>query len=144
MLFGNQQFSSQVSSSSSSSIHSQTLHGAPAVHFGRVRIADRNHQWWHCLAETARPHPWHEAIAGEVYVLGCASLSELKISEDSRPTNTAQLALPASQGHPPSLSLESYLHPPYITGPPWVMPQLTSLCQSAQVHGSSKKLQYIT
>lgn len=28
--------------------------------------------------------------------------------------------------------------------PPWVLPQLTSLCQSARVHGSSKKEQHTT
>ena len=30
---------------------------APAVQFGRVGIANTNQQWWHYLAETARPQP---------------------------------------------------------------------------------------
>ena len=37
----------------------------------------------------------HRGMPGEV--LGCASLREAKISEESRPTSIAQLAVPASQ-----------------------------------------------
>ena len=37
----------------------------------------------------------HRGMPGEV--LGCASLREAKISEESRPTSIAQLAIPASQ-----------------------------------------------
>ena len=42
-----------------------------------------------------------EGTPGEV--LSCASLREAKISEDSRPTSIAQLAVPASQALSPSL-----------------------------------------
>jgi hypothetical protein len=50
-----------------------------AVQFGRVRIENTNQQWWHYLAETARPprlstsqQEGPRGTAGEV--LGCASL----------------------------------------------------------------------
>ena len=36
----------------------------PAVQFGRVRIANMNQQWWHYLAETARPQPQLESAGG--------------------------------------------------------------------------------
>jgi hypothetical protein len=38
--------------------------GIPAVQFRRVRIANMNQQWWHDLAETARPQPWHKLAGG--------------------------------------------------------------------------------
>lgn len=47
-------------------------------------------------------------IPGEV--LDCTSLSEAKISEDSRPTSVAQLVLPASQARPPPQCIGSYLY----------------------------------
>jgi hypothetical protein len=54
-------------------------------------------------------------------VLGCASLREVKISKDSRPTGVAQLAVPASQAQPLSLLVKSYLYSPNIMSPPWVL-----------------------
>ena len=48
------------------------------------------------------------------------------------------------------MSIKFYLFPPSIRSLPWVLPQhvhlsqLTSLCQSAQVRGSGKKLQHTT
>jgi hypothetical protein len=47
-------------------------------------------QWWHYLAETARPQPQHElarptGMPGNV--LSCASLSKTKISEEVLPSS---------------------------------------------------------
>jgi hypothetical protein len=68
-----------------------------AVQFGRVEIAYTNQQQWYYLAETARPQPWHESAGGPTEtagkVRGCASLREVKISKDARPTSIVQLAL---------------------------------------------------
>jgi len=78
-------------------------------------------------------------------VLSCGSLREAKISEDLRPTSIAQLAVPAGQ-----VCLYGVCHSPNIRCPPRVssphvhLSQLTSLCQSAQVHRSGKKLQHTT
>ena len=36
----------------------------PAVQFSRVGIANTNQQWWHNLAETARPQPQLESAEG--------------------------------------------------------------------------------
>jgi hypothetical protein len=77
-------------------------------------------------------------MPGEVLI--CATLRE-KISDDSRPTRVAQLALSASLPQTLSLSTESYLHPPNTMCPSWVLPDLTSLCQSAPVQRSCKKAQ---
>jgi hypothetical protein len=71
----------------------------PAVQFGRVRLA---------AVVTWQPGlnlslSQQEGPTGTPEVLGCASLGEVKISEDGRPTSVAQLAVPASQA--PSLSL---------------------------------------
>ena len=69
----------------------------PAVWFGRVRIANIIQEQWYYLAETARPQPWHESAGGPTEtagkVRGCASLREVKISKDARPTSIVQLAL---------------------------------------------------
>jgi hypothetical protein len=51
--------------SSGSSIHAQTLHRyTQAVQFNRVGITSVNQQWWHDLAETARPRPQHKSAGG--------------------------------------------------------------------------------
>ena len=88
-------------------------------------------------------------------VLCCASLNEVKISEDVRPTSIAQLAVPASQALSPSLCGVLFIPSKHHVSSmgltsPRVLPQhvclsqLISLCQSVQVHGSSKKLQHTT
>ena len=56
-------------------------------------------------------------------VLACASFSE-----DLRPTSIAQLAVPASQGQPPSLSVKSDLYPPNIMR--YLIMGLTLVCTS--------------
>jgi hypothetical protein len=74
----------------------------PAVQFRRVRLANRNQQWWHDLAESARPHlslgSSHQEVPGRTpgEVLCCVSLREANINKDERPTSVAQLAVPAS------------------------------------------------
>jgi hypothetical protein len=62
VLSGNWQFGSQVNIGSS--IHLKHFTDIPAVQFCRVRIANTNQQWWHYLAETARPQPWHKSTGG--------------------------------------------------------------------------------
>jgi hypothetical protein len=62
----------------------------PAVQFNRAGIVNTNRQWSHYLAQTARPQG-PAGTSGEV--LSCASLSEAKISEDTRLTSIAELAL---------------------------------------------------
>jgi hypothetical protein len=94
----------------------------PEVQFGRVRIATRNQQRWHYLAETVRPQPQQE---------GCQE--KLKIKEDLRPTSVAQLALSASLAQPPPLSVESFLfslQTSCVLHKHLNLSQLTSLCQS--------------
>jgi hypothetical protein len=72
----------------------------PAVQFSSVGIANTNQQQWNNLAGTTRPLlNWHKS-AGAIIppgptgtpgeVLSCASLSEMKISEDWRPTSLAE------------------------------------------------------
>ena len=78
-------------------------------------------------------------------VLSCASLREVKVSEDSRPTSVnsslyqrAKLCL--------GRSVESHLYPPNRTCPPRALPQHESCFRipSAQVHRSSNNLQHTT
>jgi hypothetical protein len=71
----------------------------PEVQLSTIRIANSNQQQWHYLAETAQTSASAQVIrrnqgkgtSGKV--LCCDSLSEAKISKDSRPTSNAQLAL---------------------------------------------------
>jgi len=65
----------------------------PAIQFVTVRRANTDQQWWYSPVETARPQlnqhesggraPEPAGTPGEI--LCCASLSEVKINEDSRP-----------------------------------------------------------
>lgn len=124
-----------------SAVAAQTVHkhftDIPAVQFGREGMANRNQQWWHYLAVVALPSgdrqpglshsvsqqrgPGPAGTPGEA--LSSASLSKVKISENLRPTSTAQHCTASSVSKPssaPSLSVESYLYPPNIMCPPQV------------------------
>ena len=91
-------------------------------------------QRWPCLAETARPQPWHESAAG---TRRNTRRSRLCLSGNQRSVKTqdpqtlhtclytqAQLTL---HHCPESIHLLS----------PEILPQLTSLCHSAQVAGAA-------
>ena len=90
-------------------------------------------QQWHDPAETAGPLPSQQEqpepvrMPGEV--LCRASINEVKIREDRRPTKPSK----ASYASTPSLSIESYLYS-LQTSPvlPWVLPQqnTTRVCIS--------------
>ena len=135
VLSGKWQFRSQINSGCS--IHSQT----PAVQLVRVRIANTNQQWWHCLAETARPqHPLsqQEGPEGTPEDVSCFSRG----NEDQQRLETHKCCKASSISKPSSASItahKSYLYPPNITCPPGVLPQqvhlsqLTSLYQSTRV-----------
>jgi len=81
-----------------------------AVQLGRVEIANRNQQWWHGLAETARSWPLHNSVGGTQSdtrkVLSCASLRKVEISKDMRPTSIVQQAIQAKLNL--SLSFEPF------------------------------------
>ena len=62
-LSGNQQFSSQESAGATQSTCKHFM-DMPAVHFDRVGIVNMNSQWWHYLAETARPQTLLESAGG--------------------------------------------------------------------------------
>ena len=71
----------------------------PGVHFSSVRIPNRNQQWLCDPAETARSlqncmsqRKLLEPAGTPGEVLCCASLNEVKMSKDARPTNLAVLA----------------------------------------------------
>jgi hypothetical protein len=65
------------------------LMNTPAIQFSSVESDEQ--QWWHDLAETARPQPRHESARGTPgEVLGSDFLREVKISEDERPISLAQ------------------------------------------------------
>jgi hypothetical protein len=70
-----------------------------AVQFGRSGIANRNQQWWQDLAETGSPQPQHKSTRGTranknvKKGFGYASLTEMNVNKDLRPTTTIQLAL---------------------------------------------------
>ena len=83
-------------------------------------------------------------------VLGCASLSKAKISEDSRSTRVVQLAVPGNQSQPQALPLSPFTESLQTSH---VLHGLASACaslssqitlQSAQVQGSGKKPQHST
>jgi hypothetical protein len=109
-----------------------------------------NQRQWHYLAETARPQPLYEGLAGRLEVLSLVSLSA-KTSKDQQRHETGKLCTASFISK--SSSASSIVHhvlfilPPNTTYPPWVLPQqtclsqLTSLCQSAGICGSSKTLQ---
>jgi hypothetical protein len=134
VLSGNRQFSSQVSSSSSSA-HSQALPRYTSSLVQENRDSEQE------SAVVARPSRDSHASASapvsrrDQENFSAVPLREAKISEDSRSTSIAQ---------PPSLYNEFYLYPPSITCPPQVLPQHVSClsmthCQSAWVCGSGKK-----
>jgi len=61
-------------------------------------------------------------------VLNCASLSEGKISKDTRPTSIAQLTLPASQAQASFIVYPVlFILPPNTMYPPDGLPQHVSL-----------------
>jgi hypothetical protein len=83
-------------------------------------------------------------------VLSCASLREVKINKDKRPRGYASKPSLAKPGLFHSLLSSIYtpskrhlyamgLASPYILSQHVSLSQLTSLCQSSQVRGSSKK-----
>ena len=127
----------------------------PAVLLSSVRIANKNQQWWHYLAETARPQPQHQSAGGTraTGMPGKFSAVPLsaKISEDWRPISTVQQAklgpslchCPSSPFYTPSkhhVSSTGLASSPQHMG----LNHLTSLCQSAQVCWSRKKPQHTT
>lgn len=133
----------------------------PAVQFSSLRIANRNQQWWHGPAETARPPPNRHESAG--------------VTRMSRGTRRSFLPVPLSMKRRLKTNevLQSYLCkltnwvlfilPPNIMCPPRGLASVkhhmsllsktpcetvsadisrnisTSLCQSARVPRSSKK-----
>lgn len=104
MLSGNHQFSSQVSSSSS--IHSQPLTDAQAVQFGRAGLATA------VTCPSRQPglslgFSQQGGATRKPEVLHCASLREVKISEDERPASITHRAVPARRAL--SLSLHGVL-----------------------------------
>lgn len=102
----------------------------PAVQFCSVRIPNRNQQLWPDPAETARPLPNRQELAGATRtsgdtstpeVLCCVSLREVKISDYSDQWSMARLAAQAprhcplspiylSKHHGPSLGSASTKH----------------------------------
>jgi hypothetical protein len=119
-----------------------------AVQLGRVGISNKNPQQWHYLTETARPQPQHESAErtrrntrrSSLLCLSKQSKDQWRLETHKRGTTSSVSNLVQL----PSLSIESYLYPTNIPCPPWVLPQLTSVCQSTQVHWSGKKLQHTT
>ena len=143
MLSGNQQFSSQVSNGSW--IYLQTLHRytrSPVQYCWDSSSGGTTLQEQPGLSQICTSQRGGTRSRGlQEKFLGCASLTEVKIIEDVRTTHMAQLALLAS----PKLfsqAVESYLCalqtarvlPQHVS-----LSQLTSLCQSARVCGSSEK-----
>jgi hypothetical protein len=86
---------------------------APAVQFGRVRIANTNQQWWHYVAETARPQPRHKS-AGETKTNRNARKSSWlclsQRNDDQQRHCTASWTNKPSPVQPPPLSLESCIY----------------------------------
>ena len=125
-----------VGSSHSSSIHSQTLHGYTSSSVWQSWLSnnssDKTQQRQPGLSLGSSQQEGPTGTPGEV--LSCASFREAKISEDSRPTSVAQLAVPAS--HTLSLSLHhsvgSHLYPPNILC-------LSSACASNQPESSESR-----
>lgn len=98
-----------------------------AVQFSGVRITNINQQQWHGVAETTRPLPNpHESewpgAAGMPECLWCASLKEVKISEEEGRRATKRCR--TSYSSLLSLLVESWLHSLQTSLVlPWVLPQ---------------------
>jgi hypothetical protein len=58
-------------------------------------MANMNQQWWHDLAETARPPPKPAGAIKPGEVLCHVSLNDVKIIEDARPRSTPKLTMQA-------------------------------------------------
>jgi hypothetical protein len=67
-----------------SSMHKHFM-DMPTVQFDKIGTTNTNQQWWHYLGMSQQEGP--SGTPGEV--LCCASLREVKISEDARPTRIA-------------------------------------------------------
>ena len=153
-LLGNPQFSSQESSAPAQSTHKYFMN----IQFSRVRIANRNQQWWHYLAETVRPQSNRQKSArGTRTTRNTSRNSRLCLSPRSR--DQEKLAMQARSQSPDTvhwillilLQISCLLHRScFIThlasGCESVLAklytslsQVTSLCQLAQVHRSVKK-----
>lgn len=61
LLLGNEQFSLQESAAEAQSLPTLLLDQQVS---SVVRIASMDQQWWHYLAESAGPQPWHESAGG--------------------------------------------------------------------------------
>jgi hypothetical protein len=67
------------------------------IQFGRVRIANKNQQRWHNLAETARPRPQHKSAGGTRRDARRSSrLCLSQRSEDQRKSKTSKHWLASS------------------------------------------------
>lgn len=104
--------------------HLKTFYGYTSSPVFRVRTVNANQQWWHDLAETARPQPWLRSATGTQRE--ARKNSQLCLSAKRRRWETNKHCTASSiskpQGHPLSLCVESCLYPPNITCPPWVLP----------------------
>jgi hypothetical protein len=104
-----------------------------AVQSSSVRIANRNQQWWHGPAETARPSPNRHKSAGATRtskntrssLSSHASLNEVKISKDK----SERLPKCCIASHASPLPL-SYLLPPNIMCPSMGLALSTWVCLS--------------
>ena len=150
VLSGNLQFRSQVSNGSS--IYSQTLHRYTSSSVGQSRVSNKvarpsRDSQASALAQVSRRNQGRSTRQSS----RLCSLSEMKTSKDKRPTSVAQassISKPSSA--PITICWVLFILLPNIRCPPWVLPphvhlsQMTSLCQSARVHRSSKRLQHTT
>lgn len=128
-----------------------------AVQLGRVRITNTNQQQWNYLAETAKPRPQQESAgrtrrnARRSFQLCLSRWIEDQQRQETNNHCTASLV------ETPSLSTKSFFifspkHHVSSTGLASAcvlsqhvnLSQVALFCQSAQVWGSSKKLQHVT
>ena len=90
----------------------------PAVQFSRVGIANTNQQWWHYLAETARPQPRHELAGGTRR--DTRRSSQLCLSQGSKDhgrVETNKLCTASSVSKPCSASVTVHLLVSGLEGP---------------------------
>ena len=127
----------------------------PAVQFSRVRIANRNQQQWHYLAETARPQPWLKSAGGtNRNTRRSSQLCLSQGSEDQWRCETHKHCTASSISKPSSASITVHWvlfippkHHVISMGLAWAcvfhklehLSQLTSIYQLAPVHRSCKR-----
>jgi hypothetical protein len=127
----------------------------PAIQFSRVWVAKKNPQWWHDLAETARPQPQLQSAWGTLREARKSfRLFLSQGSEDQRRWETHKRCTASCTSKPSSGSITVhrvlFIVSLGITCPPRALPEhlhlspVMSLYQSAGVIRSDKKLWHTT